>query len=88
MICLYLLCLSISLFVVVVMAVSFLTTLLALDYFGRFSFCRGLSCGWFLDYWTPIRVIVEVNGFGVRPYRGQEGARLSFFFLKLEILFR
>ena len=70
------------------MAVSFLTTLLALDYFGRFSFCRRLSCSWFLDYWTPIRVIVEVNGFGVRPYRGQEGARLSFLFLLLNLLLR
>ena len=64
------------------------TTLLVLDYFRWLCLCRALSCSWFLDYWTSIRVIVEVNGFSVRSYCGQEGARLSFFFLLLDLLFR
>ena len=62
--------------------------LLVLDYFRWLCLCRALSCGWFLDYWTSIRVIVEVNGFSIRSYCGQEGARLSFFFLLLDLLSR
>ena len=62
--------------------------LLVLDYFRWLSLCRALSCSWFLDYWTSIRVIVEVNGFSIRSYCGQEGARLSFFFLLLDLLSR
>ena len=52
--------------------VSCFTALLALDYFCWLSLCRDLSSSWFLDYWTPVRVIVEVDGFSVRPYCGQE----------------
>ena len=62
--------------------------LLVLDYFRWLCLCRALSRSWFLDYWTSIRVIVEVNGFSIRSYCGQEGARLSFFFLLLDLLSR